>query len=133
MAEDKREPHTWQHSWELLDTAERLNRTFFLRRASTARPVWEPPVDVFESEQAIWIVVALPGVDPARVELTVEGRELVVAGERSRPRECAHLPVRRLEIPAGRFERRVGMPPGKYRMDSREMVDGCLVVQMTRL
>jgi HSP20 family molecular chaperone IbpA len=133
MADEKREPHTWQHSWELLDTAERLNRTFFLRRASAARPVWEPPVDVFESEQAIWIVVALPGVDAAHVELSVEGRSLVVAGERSRPRECAHMAVRRLEIPSGRFERRVEMPPGKYRMDSRELVDGCLVVQLTRL
>ncbi|HVQ26428.1 MAG TPA: Hsp20/alpha crystallin family protein [Planctomycetota bacterium] len=134
MAEEKkRTPPTWQHTWELLDTAERLNRTFFLRRAAAARPVWEPPVDVYESTDATWIVVALPGVEPERVEISVEGRELIVAGERSRPRECSHLAVRRLEIPAGRFERRVEMPPGRYRLDSREMLNGCLVVQLTRL
>jgi len=132
MADEKREPHTWQHTWQLLDTAERLNRTFFLRRASAARPVWEPPIDVFESEQAIWIVVALPGVEPGRIELSVEGRSLVVAGERSRPAECAHMAVRRLEIPSGRFERRIEMPVGTYRMDSREVVNGCLVVRLSR-
>lgn len=133
MADEKGKPHNWQHSWQLLDTAERLNRTFFLRRASAARPVWEPPVDVYESDRSIWIVVALPGVEAEHVELSVDGRDLVVAGERSRPRECTHMTVRRLEIPSGRFERRLEMPPGKYRVDSRELVDGCLVVRMTRL
>ena len=133
MPAEKSESWSWQQSWELLDHAERLNRTFFLRRASAARPVWEPPVDVFQSEHALWIVVALPGVDAQRIELSLEGRDLVVAGERSRPSVCAHLAVRRLEIPHGRFERRVELPEGSYRMDSREMVDGCLVVQLTRL
>lgn len=132
MSSEKSESWRWQHSWELLDHAERLNRTFFLRRAAAARPVWEPPVDVFESERSLWIVVALPGVDPERIELSVDGRHLVVAGERSRPAACAHLAVRRLEIPQGRFERRVEVPAGKYHLDSREMIDGCLVVQLTR-
>ncbi len=133
MPAEKRDPLTWRQSWELLDHAERLSRTFFLRRASAARPVWEPPVDVFESESAVWIVVALPGVDPTRVELSIDGKSLVVAGEGTRPRACAHLEVKRLEIPHGRFERRVELSEGRYRMDSSEVVDGCLVVQLSRL
>jgi len=132
MASEKRDPLNWRQTWELLDSAERLNRTFFLRRGATAQPVWEPAVDVFESERAIWIVVALPGVDPARIELTFDGRALVVGGERSRPSDCAHLAVRRLEIPHGRFERRIELPPGTYSLDSKDVRDGCLVVQLTR-
>lgn len=132
MPPEKRDPWNWQHTWELLDSAERLNRTFFLRRGAAARPVWEPALDMFESETTIWIVVALPGVDPARIELAFDGRALVVSGERSRPSVCAHLAVRRLEIPHGRFERRVELPPGTYALDTKEVRDGCLMVQLTR-
>lgn len=132
MSSEKRDPWNWQHTWELLDSAERLNRTFFLRRSAAARPVWEPALDVFESETAIWIVVALPGVDPARIELSFDGKAVVISGERSRPSECAHLAVRRLEIPHGRFERRVDLPAGSYALDARDVKDGCLVVQLTR-
>ncbi len=132
MTSEKRDPWNWQQTWELLDSSERLSRTFFLRRSAAMRPVWEPALDVFESETAIWIVVALPGVDPERIELAFDGRALVVAGERSRPSSCAHLTVRRLEIPHGRFERRVELPPGSYALDAKEVKDGCLVVQLTR-
>lgn len=132
MASEKRDPWNWQHTWELLDSAERLNRTFFLRRSATVRPVWEPALDVFESETTIWIVVALPGVNPAEIELAFDGRALVVSGARSRPSACARLAVRRLEIPHGRFERRVELPPGTYALDAKDVQDGCLVVQLTR-
>jgi hypothetical protein len=40
--------------------------------------------------------------------------------------------VRRLEIPHGRFERRIELPVGSYALDSKEVADGCLVVQLTR-
>ena len=132
MSSKQRDPWNWQHTWELLDSAERLNRTFFLRRSATARPVWEPALDVYESETAIWIVVALPGVDPAEIEVRFDGRALVISGQRSRPEACAHMAVRRLEIPHGRFERSVELPPGTYRLDSRVVRDGCLVVELTR-
>ena len=133
MPTRKSEAWTWQRAWELLDRAERLNRTFFLRRVSASRPVWEPPVDVFESQAQFLVVVALPGVQAERVELAVSGNQLVVAGERSRPQVCEHLTVRRMEIPHGRFERRIELPPGRYQLASRELVDGCLVVALDRL
>ena len=133
MPGDKRDSWSWQQSWEQLDQAERLSRTFFLRRAATARPVWEPPVDVFESETSVWVVVALPGVGPEGIELRIEAQHLVVAGDRSRPAACANLAVRRMEIPHGRFERRVDLPVGSYHMASRDMLDGCLVVRLDRV
>lgn len=133
MSGDKRESWSWRQSWEQLDQAERLSRTFFLRRAATAHPVWEPPVDVFESEATVWVVVALPGVGLSGVELTVEAQHLVVAGTRSRPQACVNLAVRRMEIPHGRFERRVDLPVGSYRMASRDLLDGCLVVKLDRV
>jgi hypothetical protein len=39
---------------------------------------WEPPVDVFEDEGEIVIVVAMPGVAAERVQVTQESGTLVV-------------------------------------------------------
>ena len=128
------ESWTWQRTWELLDRADRLNRHFSLQVTSrTSRAVWEPPVDVFETATELWVVVALPGVRDEAIELVVEGGGLVVAGERSRPGACERSSVRHLEIPRGRFERRVVLPAGRYRVASRELVDGCLVVALSKL
>ena len=46
----------------MLARAERLNRELFRPRGLLARlPVWEPPVDVLETEREVLVLVALPG------------------------------------------------------------------------
>ena len=129
----RKESWTWHRAWELFAHAERLSRPFALRHPAQARPVWEPPIDVFEAPGGFRVIVALPGVEAHSVEIALSGSDLVVVGERSRPQVCAHLKVLRLEIPHGRFERRLELPPGTYRLESREMVDGCLVVSFARI
>jgi hypothetical protein len=48
----------------MIERAEQLQRRFFQPGLAPAPAVnWEPPVDVFESEQELTIVAALPGVD----------------------------------------------------------------------
>ena len=75
----------------------------------------------------------MPSMSPLPV-FALDGRQaLVIGGQRSRPEACADLAVRRLEIPHGRFERSVELPPGTYRMESRDVRDACLVVQLTRV
>ena len=124
----------WQRTWELLDRAERLNRHFFVRlRSREPHPVWEPPIDVYETPEAIWIIAALPGVDPRGVKVSVSEGALVLSGERSTPASCRRAAVRRLEIPRGRFERRIELPPGSYALAGSELADGCLLVGLTKL
>jgi len=72
----------WAEACETLARAERLHRRFFepLRGAATDRlPVWQPPVDVLETEGEVLILVALPGVDPGAVEAAIEDGALRVA------------------------------------------------------
>ena len=38
-----------------------------------------------------------------------------------------------MELPHGRFERRVTLPPGRYELVRRELVDGCLTVILRKL
>jgi HSP20 family molecular chaperone IbpA len=116
----------WADACELLDRADRLQRQFFRPAVAAAGASWEPPADVFESARALWVVVALPGVPAEQIELRVDGGTIVVAGARPLPTEVRGAAIHRLEIPAGRFERRIHLPPGRYELAERRYADGCL-------
>lgn len=123
----------WAQACDLLDEAERMHRQFFQLGASgRTRAVWEPPVDVFEDEREIIIVVALPGVADGSVEVTVESGTLVVRAESRIPFAGARGAVRRLEIPYGVFERRIQLPEVRLEADTREFMDGCLVLRLRK-
>ncbi len=120
----------WAEALEMLDRAERLQRRFFHPPARAARPAWEPPVDLYETAEAYWIVVALPGVPPEGVEVVIDGGVVTVSGERPLPLAARTGDIHRIEIPHGRFERRIAMPPGRLRLGRRDLADGCLVLTL---
>jgi len=118
----------------MLARAERLHREFFrpVRSAAAALPTWEPPVDILETVGEVLVLVALPGVDPERIEVAIEGADLVVAGTRTLPAELRTAMIHRLELPQGRFARRVRLPAGRYEGVRRAMVHGCLAITMQK-
>jgi HSP20 family protein len=123
----------WSEACEMLARAERLHREFFRPASSAARlPTWEPPVDVLETERAVLVLVALPGVDPDRVEASIDGADLVFSGTRVLPAEMRTAIIHRLELPQGRFERRVRLPAGRYSAVQRSACDGCLVITLQK-
>ena len=69
---------------------------------------------MLETEREVLVLVALPGVDPDRVEAVIDGADLVVAGSRVLPAALRTAVIHRLELPQGRFERRVRLPAGRY-------------------
>jgi HSP20 family molecular chaperone IbpA len=40
--------------------------------------------------------------------------------------------IHRLELPQGRFERRIELPAGRYDSVRRTAVNGCLVISLTK-
>ena len=78
----------------------------------SAKAGFRPPVDCFRSTKRgeLVVVVELAGVDPDKLTLTVEGRTLVVAGERRRGREEGRV-YQLMEIEDGPFERRIPLAP----------------------
>ena len=117
----------------MLARAERLHRELFRPVRSAARlPTWEPPVDILETGREILVLVALPGVDPDQVEVAIEGDDLVVAGTRVLPGELRTAVIHRLELPQGRFARRVRLPAGRYDAIRRSFVHGCLAITMQK-
>lgn len=122
----------WSEACAMLARAEGLHREFF-RPLYSASPAWEPPVDVLETDREILVLVALPGVDADRVEAAIEGADLVVSGLRTWPPELKTAIIHRLELPQGRFERRVRLPAGAYANIQRMVRDGCLIITLEKV
>jgi len=124
----------WERARSLLEQAERVQKNFFApQRPGTRRPSWEPPADVFETQSEVWVLVVLPGVAPESVQVELFQNDVTVCGERALPPAFRSAVVHRLEIPHGRFERRVALPPGRYELARRELVNGCLFLGLAKI
>jgi HSP20 family molecular chaperone IbpA len=135
MADGQRDPGEWmwERAAELLERADKVQRRFFQLSHGAARSCWEPPVDVFEDDQELSILVALPGVAPGKASVGIEPGGLVVRAHRSLPEAFARGSVRRLEIPQGSFERRIALPAGRYELVESRQQDGCLVLRIRKV
>jgi HSP20 family protein len=123
----------WSEALQMLAQAERVHQQVFKPHVSARHRVnWEPPVDVLETDEAVLIFAALPGVDPEKVEAAIEGGALVLAGERLLPGELKRAVIHRLELPQGRFERRIALPAGRYGAVHSLSVNGCLVIRLDK-
>jgi HSP20 family molecular chaperone IbpA len=122
----------WSEACDMLARAERLQTQFVRVRELHRVPVWEPPADVLETEREVLVLLALPGVDPERVVAKIEDGTLVVSGERLLPPELRTAAIHRMELPQGRFERRLRLPAGRYGDVHRKSVNGCLVVILSK-
>jgi len=127
--------HTWMlaTALDLLDHAQGLRRQSFRLGPAHEGPLWEPPVDMVDSGDCIRLLVALPGVAPDCFDVRMEQCAIVVRGQRSFGSGIGSGAIVRLEIPYGRFERRVALPPGAYRVCEAQMENGCLRVDLERM
>jgi HSP20 family molecular chaperone IbpA len=124
----------WAEAVDRLDRADRLQRQFFrlAARSGAEPPRWEPPVDVYSGAEQVLIEVALPGVPSDRLELVLAPGELIIRGERALPQRPPGTTLQRLEIPYGRFERRLAVGPGQWELVDRRLADGCLQLLLAR-
>jgi HSP20 family protein len=133
MARDVARDWMWSEALDVLARAERMHRDLFKPVGSSARqPAWEPPVDILETEFEVLALVALPGVDPDSVEAVIDNGELVIGGARTYPPALRTAVIHRLELPQGRFYRRLRLPPGRYSGVRRAVIDGCLVITLEK-
>jgi HSP20 family protein len=78
-------------------------------RFVVARRGFRPNVDCIRSDDpaALHVVVELPGVDPASINVVAADRVLVVAGERCRPQLRGRY--QQMELEYGPFQRRISL------------------------
>jgi HSP20 family molecular chaperone IbpA len=110
----------------------KCSRLFRPLRSASRSPAWEPPVDILETERDVLVLVALPGVKAEEIEASIENGDLLIAGTRVLQPELRTAVIHRLELPQGRFERRLRLPAGRYSGVGRSIVDGCLLVTLAK-
>jgi len=131
----------WQRASNLLQQVERIHRNFLQIAAGARYRVtqgrtrsWEPPVNVVENDESVWVISAIAGVAVDRVNVRLEGRELVIAGERPLPNCCGNGVISIWEIPLGRFERRLRLVGGESPLSVGEisLQNGLLIIEIRK-
>jgi HSP20 family protein len=73
-------------------------------------PYMEPPVDVYETDGEVVVLVEMAGIPEADVELEIEGRYLHIKGERPPLPGRPQRQYSQIEIAHGPFQREVMLP-----------------------
>jgi HSP20 family protein len=123
----------WTTACEMIDRAERLHRQFFQPIVAPMPELsWEPPLDIIETDSEILITVALPGVDPDDMKVSVDADGISVVGFRRPSTIPRGSRVHRLEIPYGKFERRINVQATGLPLDRSELANGCLTLKFAK-
>lgn len=123
----------WTTACEMIDRAERLHRQFFQPIAAPMPELsWEPPIDIIETDSEFRITVALPGVDPDALKVSVDADGISVVGFRRPSAIPRGSRVHRLEIPYGKFERRIRVQAAMLPLDRSELANGCLTLTFSK-
>jgi HSP20 family protein len=94
---------------------------------------WTPAVDVFEDQDALHLLVELPGVPMKEIDLRVEGNSLSLRGERKLERDEARQGYHLVERVYGAFQRSFTLPPTvDAEHVTAEARDGVLTVRLPK-
>jgi HSP20 family protein len=77
-------------------------------RWGMSEAVWRPPTDVYETDDSVVVVVEIAGLSEGDYTVTLNGRTLLISGERRDPAE--RLAYQQMEIRHGRFRTQVHLP-----------------------
>jgi HSP20 family protein len=91
-------------SAEIREVFLELGRTF---GAGSLAGECSPPIDVFETDEAVELAVDLAGVDPAAVRILVKGDALLIVGEKAARRGRSESSFHLVERGFGRFARAI--------------------------
>ena len=124
----------WFRALAMLDKAEHLRRGLSPQHEGQQRlPAWQPAVDVYETDATLFVVFALPGVPTESIRILIKSGILIVAGERQIISRLRRSAVHRMEIPQGKFERRLELPSGYCQLGEHKMINGCLILRLHKL
>ena len=72
--------------------------------------MWEPAIDVYETEKEVIVLVELAGVKQDEFEVVIDGNTLVIRGERKETPLRSRGTCYQMEIHRGSFERSILLP-----------------------
>lgn len=94
---------------------------------------WQPPVDVYEAEDVLYLYVDLAGINKEALDVLADERQVRIKGTRTLPPESSIACVHQLEIEVGPFERTVVLPATvDVNRVSSVYSDGILVITLPK-
>jgi HSP20 family protein len=87
-----------------------MNRLFAGARNWSGAPREFPPVNLYVNEHDLLLMLEVPGIDPAKVDVTVTGDSVVISGERPAEGTNQGETFHRRERSAGTFRRELQLP-----------------------
>lgn len=109
----------------------RIMRTLSVSRMkSSSCSLWQPPVDIYESDTELIAFVEVAGIEPEKIKVLAEAQALTVSGER-KCELAGIIHVHQLEIEYGHFACRIPLPL-TINVDATrsEIKNGFLIVRM---
>ena len=129
----------WEPFRDLLTTQREFDRLFkeafspMSGETEVSTRSWAPPVDIYETEDAIVLKAELPGIDPKDVEVRVEDNTLYLKGERNYEKEVNEQNYHRIERSYGSFARSFTLPNSiNAEKVKAEYKDGLLTLTMPK-
>ena len=129
----------WEPFRDLLTTQREFDRLFkeafspMSGETEVSTRSWAPPVDIYETEDAIVLKAELPGIDPKDVEVRVEDNTLYLKGERNYEKEVKEQNYHRIERSYGSFARSFSLPNSiSAEKVKAEYKDGLLTLTMPK-
>ena len=106
---------TWSPFDRLSSIRDEMNRLFELSLPGLGREdrllgVWNPPLDVFQDKDHVFVKVELPGMKKEDIHISLHDNALTISGERKHEREVKEGDGYRSERFFGRFHRSVTLP-----------------------
>jgi len=96
--------------------------------------VWNPAVDIFESDDGLTLKADLPGTNPKDIEVRVQNNTVTLRGERKYDTEFKQENVLRIERYYGRFTRTFTLPSAvKLEAIEAEYRNGVLTIWLPAL
>lgn len=71
---------------------------------------WSPPMDVYETETDLVIILELAGAVPEDLTLSFERGVLIIRGKRELSADLSHTKCHQMEIDSGSFQKQIYIP-----------------------
>jgi HSP20 family protein len=116
--------------WQpVLDPFREFDRFFDDLPASANNQGFVPALDVYQDKDNIIVETSLPGIDPEKVNISVQNDVLIIEGQSEKKTEVDDKDYYRKEIRSGSFHRSVALPASVNGENAKaEYKDGVLKI-----
>ncbi len=130
---------TWSPFVGLSTLRDEMNRLFDLPGPATGgredrlMGVWSPPLDVFQTQDHMFVKCELPGMKKEDIQISLHENTLTISGERKQEQEVKEGESYRTERFFGRFHRSLTLPVSVQANNVKaQYKDGILAITLAK-